>query len=33
MDPTYAIENSDAGYVFGNAVYARRWQADTAPSA
>jgi hypothetical protein len=33
VDPTYCIENSDAGYVFGNAVYARRWPADTAPSA
>jgi hypothetical protein len=33
MDPTYAIENSDAGYRYGNEVYARRWPADTAPSA
>lgn len=33
MDPTYAIENSDAGYAFGNAVYARRWPADTTPPA
>ena len=33
MDPTYAIENSDAGYRYGNEVYTRRWPADTAPTA
>jgi hypothetical protein len=33
MDPTYAIENSDAGYRYGNEVYTRRWPADTTPSA
>jgi hypothetical protein len=33
MDATYAVENSDEGYRFGNEVYRRRWPADTAPSA
>jgi hypothetical protein len=33
MDPTYAIENSDAGYRYGNEVYARRWPADITPTA
>ena len=33
VDPTYVIENSDAGYIFGNAVYARRWPDDTTPIA
>jgi hypothetical protein len=32
-DDTYAIENSDEGYRFGNEVYRRRWPADTAPTA
>jgi tetratricopeptide (TPR) repeat protein len=34
MDATYAVENSDEGYRFGNEVYNRRWPAaDTTPSA
>jgi hypothetical protein len=33
MDATYAVENSDAGYAFGNEVYRRRWPADTTPTA
>ena len=33
MDPTYAIENSDAGYRYGNEVYTRRWPADTTHTA
>lgn len=33
MDPTYAIENSDEGYRYGNEVFSRRWPADTKPSA
>jgi hypothetical protein len=32
-DATYAIENSDEGYRYGNEVYRRRWPADTAPTA
>jgi hypothetical protein len=33
MDATYAIENSEPGYAYGNEVYRRRWPADTAPIA
>ena len=33
MDATYAVENSDEGYRFGNEVYRRRWPADTTPTA
>jgi tetratricopeptide (TPR) repeat protein len=32
-DATYAIENSEPGYAYGNEVYRRRWPADTTPTA